>query len=150
MPLYEECNSDFLSFMANMKQHKNCKGIDYLAESDDLAIKLSQDIWSCILSNTSLSQTQDNTWNLRAYMQKMAESCPGFTYRFTYDSNGICSGVLWMTAMMRENFCRFGSFISLDAMKRGINTFLWHYFSVVMVNDHNSNCLATEGMIIVE
>ena len=55
-----------------------------------------------------------------------------------------------MTPSMRENFRKYGSFISLDAMKRGINTFLWHYFSVVLINDVNCNCLATEGMIVAE
>ena len=80
----------------------------------------------------------------------MALTCPGFLFRFAYDSNGTCNGVLWMTASMRENFRIFGSFISLDAMKRGINTFLWHYFAVVMVNNVNCNCLATEGMIVAE
>ena len=80
----------------------------------------------------------------------MAEQCPGFSYRFAYDSKGVCNGVLWMTATMRENFRRFGSSISLDAMKRGINTYLWNYFAVVMINDVNSNCLATEGRIVAE
>ena len=150
MPLYEECNADYQLFMENLKQTKNIIGIDYEAETEDIAVKLSEDVWSEILSNSTSSQLEDNAWNLKSYMVKMAEQCPGFSYRFAYDSNGVCNGVLWMTATMRENFRRFGSSISLDAMKRGINTYLWHYFAVVMINDVNSNCLATEGMIVAE
>ena len=47
-------------------------------------------------------------------------------------------------------FKRFGSFITLDAMKRATNTFLWHYFSVVMINDLNKVCVGSESIIISE
>ena len=150
MPLYEECNADYQLFMENLKQTKNIIGIDYEAETEDIAVKLSEDVWSEILSNSTSSQLEDNACNLKSYMVKMAEQCPGFSYRFAYDSKGVCNGVLWMTATMRENFRRFGSSISLDAMKRGINTYLWNYFAVVMINDVNSNYLATEGRIVAE
>ena len=136
--------------MANLKQTNNILGIDYEAQTKDLAIKHSEDVWKSILSDNSSSQLQDNSWSLHAYMEKMAKDCPGFTYRLAHDSHGVCNGVLWMTASMRENFRRYGSYICLDAMKRGINSFLWHYFGVVMINDVNANCLAAEGMIVAE
>ena len=150
MPIYERSNSDYQLFMENIKQSKNLQGIDYEAKTNDLAIQHSEDVWKSILAESSLFELEDNTWSLHAYMEKMTIQCPGFTYRLAHDSDGVCNGVLWMTASMRENFRRFGSYICLDAMKRGINSFLWHYFGVVMVNDVNANCLAAEGMIVAE
>ena len=150
MDLYENCNADFNKFVISLKQTKNHEGIDYEAETRDISIKMSHDIWNEILRNTSHEQLADNSWNMHAYMEMMEAKCEGFTFRLAHGADGGCNGVMWMTPTMRENFRRFGSFISLDAMKRGINTFLWHYFSVVMVDDNNCNCLAAEGIIVSE
>ena len=73
-------------------------------------------------------------------MNELQSKCEGFSYRFAYGTDNKANGLVWMTGTMRENFKRFGSFLSLDAMKRATNTFLWHYFSVVMINDLNRNC----------
>ena len=150
MDLYENCNADYNKFVASLKQTKNLEGIDYEAEHRDLSMKMSHDIWNEILSNTEHAQLSDNSWSMHAYMEMMEAKVKGFTFRLAHGTDGACNGVLWMTPTMRENFRRFGSFISLDAMKRGINTFLWHYFSVVMVDDNNCNCLAAEGIIVSE
>jgi hypothetical protein len=150
MDLYENCNADFNKFVTSMKQTKNIEGIDYEAQHRDLSMKMSHDIWNEILSNSAHDQLSDNTWSMHAYMEMMEAKVKGFTFRLAHGSDGGCNGVLWMTPSMRENFRHFGSFISLDAMKRGINTFLWHYFSVVMVDDNNCNCLAAEGIIVSE
>ena len=150
MDLYENCNADFNKFVTSIKQTKNLEGIDYEAEHRDLSMKMSHDIWNEILSNSEHAQLSDNSWSMHAYMEMMEAKCKGFTFRLAHGTDGGCNGVLWMTPSMRENFRRFGSFISLDAMKRGINTFLWHYFSVVMVDDNNCNCLAAEGIIVSE
>jgi hypothetical protein len=74
----------------------------------------------------------------------------GFDYRFAMDSDGTCNGVLWMTSTMRENFIKFGSYICLDAMKRELNTFLWHYFGTALINDVGMDCLGSEGILISE
>ena len=49
---------------------------------------------------------------------------------------------------MRDNFNRFGTFITLDAMKRAINKLLWPYFAVAMKSDINGICIACEAIII--
>jgi hypothetical protein len=49
---------------------------------------------------------------------------------------------------MRENFIKFGSFLSLDSTKRTINMYLWHYFGTALINDVGMNCLGSEGIII--
>ena len=55
--------------MTNLKQTNNIHGIDYVAQTKDLAIKHSKDIWKSILSDNSSSQLQDNSWSLHAYME---------------------------------------------------------------------------------
>ena len=82
--------------MANLKQTNNLHGINYEAETHDLAIKHSEDVWKSILLENSQSQIQDNSWNLHTYMEKMAKDCPGFTYRLAYDVEGVYNGVLWL------------------------------------------------------
>ena len=111
MPIYEKSNHDYQLFMANLKQTNNIHGIDYEAQTKDLAIKHSEDVWKSILSDTSSTQLVDNSWSLHAYMDKMASDCPGFSYRLAHDSHGVCNGVLWMTSSMREFFRRYGSYI---------------------------------------
>jgi len=131
MDLYENCNADFNKFITSLKQTKNKEGIDYQAEHCDLSMKMSHDIWNEILNNTSEEQLSDNSWSMHAYMEMMEDKCKGFTFRLANGADGKCNGVLWMTPTMHENFRRFGSFISLDTMKRGRNTYLWHYFSYI-------------------
>ena len=40
------------------------------------------------------------------------------------DNNGRYTGCIWQTSTMKDNFDRFGGFLSIDAMKRGINKLL--------------------------
>ena len=61
--------------------------------------------------------------------------CRGFVYELARDGLGTMVGVVWQTATMRDNFERFGSYISLDMMKRGINSLLWPFVSVSMYNE---------------
>ena len=58
--------------------------------------------------------------------------------------------VLWMTSTMRRNYELYGSYISLDFMKRGLNKLLWPYFAVCMYDDNMRLCLGAEGMLCGE
>ena len=51
---------------------------------------------------------------------------------------------------MRDNFERFGGYISMDAMMRPINDMKWPYVSISMFNELNSVCVACEGIICGE
>ena len=51
---------------------------------------------------------------------------------------------------MRDNFERFGGYISLDTMKRAINKWLWPYMSVVMYNEMRTVCIGCEGIMVGE
>ena len=150
MKLYNDTNKDFEKFTYEFKRSKLYKGLDYQTLPDDEAINLSKIVWKDILEKSSSSQLEDNVWSLHRFMESMQERCNGFSYRIAYDNDNKANGIVWMTGTMRENFHRFGSFISLDAMKRATNTFLWHYFSTVLINDVGMNCLASEGIIVSE
>ena len=55
-----------------------------------------------------------------------------------------------MTATMRSNFERFGSYISLDSMKRELNTLCWPYFAISLQNELNKVCVGCEALMISE
>ena len=40
-----------------------------------------------------------------------------FEYELLIDSSATCTGCLWQTDIMRNNFDSFGGFFSIDAMK---------------------------------
>ena len=52
--------------------------------------------------------------------------------------------------MMRFDFERFGSFISIDAMNREINMMEWSYISVTMYNELEKVCFGSEAIMVVE
>ncbi len=52
-----------------------------------------------------------------------------------------------MTATMRRNFELFGLYISLDFMKRALNSLLWPYVSVAMYNELRQICVGFEGIL---
>ena len=51
---------------------------------------------------------------------------------------------------MRDNFEQFGGYISINAMKRHINTLDCPYISVIMNNELNNVCLACEAILFSE
>ena len=68
------------------------------------------------------------------YLKILSEQAVGFAYELAYDSEGTINGAVWQTATMRDNFERFGGFICLDIMKRGLNKLLLPYSAVSMYN----------------
>ncbi len=55
-----------------------------------------------------------------------------------------------MTAMMRKNFELFGSYISLDFMKRTLNLLLWPYVSIAMYHSVRQICVGCKGILCWE
>ena len=51
---------------------------------------------------------------------------------------------------MRDNFDRFGGYVSMDAMMRPINDMKWPYVSISMFNELNPVCVACEGIVCGE
>ena len=49
-------------------------------------------------------------------LESLAKKDPGFTFNLTHDSDNKVNGIVWMTSYMRNNFERFGDYISIDVM----------------------------------
>ena len=151
MKIYNESNEDYNNFIIKLKNKKLYQGsMDFNSIPEDEAAHFSRIIWEDLLQKISENEINDDFESLKYFSKELSEKCEGFSYRFAYGNNKKANGLVWMTGSMRDNFKRFGSFISLDAMKRATNTFLWPYFSVVMINELNKNCVASEGIIISE
>ena len=84
------------------------------------------------------------------YLHLLTSKAKGFQYRLAIGTDGKVNGVVWMTATMRSNLERFGVYLSLDSMKRELNTFNWPYFSIVMKNDVNKVCVGCEALLLSE
>jgi len=66
------------------------------------------------------------------------------------DSNGNYTGYIWQTAIMSDNFNRYGHYISTDALKWDINTFLWNYVAIALINEIGKLYLGAKGIICSE
>ena len=53
-------------------------------------------------------------------LESLANKEPGFTFNLAYDSDNKVTGIVWMTSYMRDNFERFGYYISIDVMPLSI------------------------------
>ena len=53
-------------------------------------------------------------------LESLVKKDPGFTFNLAYDSNNKVTGIVWMTSYMRDNFERFGDYISIDVMHSSI------------------------------
>ena len=64
---------------------------------------------------------------------------------------GTIKGIAWQTgAMRRNNFSRYGSYISLDVCKRDYCTLGLYYISVSLWRADGSICLAIEALVETE
>ena len=96
---------------------------------------------------------KDSMFTLQEYLSLLGQRCRGFSYKIVTKQTGNnkkLQGIMWMTATMRRNFELFGSFISLDMMKRGINKLLFPYTAVTMLDESNKICIACEGIVVGE
>ena len=84
------------------------------------------------------------------YLELIQENAKGFVFKLAIDVKGNVHGVVWQTATMRDNFERFGAYISLDMMKRAIDKWLWTYMPVAMYNELKKMCIGCEGILCGE
>ena len=80
-------------------------------------------------------------------LESLVKKDPGFTYNLAHDNNNKVTGIVWMTSYMRDNFERFGNYLSIDAMRSSV----WNakeFCSVISeVGKINAVC---KGFIIIE
>ena len=56
----------------------------------------------------------------RFILESLSKKDPGFTYNFARDSNNKVTSIVQMPTYMRDNFERFGNYISRDVMYSSI------------------------------
>jgi hypothetical protein len=59
---------------------------------------------------------------IEAYLQKVHDADPSFTFRIARASDGSVCGYVWQTATMRADWKDSGRVIFLDIMKRQLNS----------------------------
>ena len=101
-------------------------------------------------SNKRILISDESRFKLFQIMERLAEIDKGFTFAICKDKENRATGVVWMNSIMRSNFIRFGSFLSIDAMKRETNYNGWSYISPVVINDVNKICVVCEALMISE
>ena len=85
-----------------------------------------------------------------AILEKLGQLDSGFTYNVCTDQNNVMTGFVWMTLAMRSNLHRFGSFLSLDAMRNKTNPYLWPYIGPCVVNELKKTVVICESFILEE
>ena len=93
----------------------------------------------------SAENLEDAIFLFVEFLGLIADRAKGFSYKVVSEpkcDSKTLLGLFWMTATMRRNVELFGAFICLDMMKRGINTLLWPYCAVTMIDESNHVCVA--------
>ena len=62
----------------------------------------------------------DVSFKSQYILENLAHLDKGFTYNITHDSNNKVTGIVWMTSYMRDNFERFGNYLSIDVMRSSV------------------------------
>jgi len=148
LPKIEKCDT-FESFQKSINTSLLLAGLDDENMSDDEAYEMATSVWKDLFNNGG-NESPDSLLCFEEYLQILSEKAKGFVYDIAYDSDGTINGAVWQTATMRDNFERFGGFICLDVMKRGINKLLWPYLAVAMYNDLEQVCVGCEAIVCAE
>ena len=110
---------------------------------------LFTDILSFAISNFSdtfiESMNQDEiSFKWQFILESLAKKDPGFTFNLAHDSDNKVTGIVWMTTHMRDNFERFGNYISIDIMHSSVcNAKKFCYIAPIIKNKFckNKYCL---------
>ena len=64
-----------------------------------------------------LINQEDLSFKSQFILEKLSSIDKGFRYNITHDSNNKVTSIIWMTSNMRDNFKRFGNYLSIDEMR---------------------------------
>ena len=146
LPKMDGCEN-FNDFVNMFNTSKLPIGIDDTPLSDDNIVQMGKDLWMEIMNDDN---NVDTIVTFQEYMLNLESQNRGFAVSFLRSNQGRITGCIWQTAIMRDNFERFGGFVSMDAMKRNLTNLDWPYMSISMYNELNSVCLACEGIVCGE
>mmetsp|Transcript_22195 Transcript_22195/g.33814 ORF Transcript_22195/g.33814 Transcript_22195/m.33814 type:complete len:1088 (-) Transcript_22195:54-3317(-) len=126
----------------------NCtSGLNIVTDEASAAAK---DIWFQVMNQSSSNNDRDKASLLLTYLNEMKSMYDGFDFRISYDICDRITGVCWMTAVMRGSLEKFGSYITLDAMKHELNNLHWPYFAPALMREDGTICVACEAIAISE
>ena len=101
----------FNDFSAMLKSSQLEVGLDDSPLTNDNIAEMAQELWM----NTMNQAPSDNAFaTFQEYIKLLKQANQGFQYELLQDSSGKCTGCLWQTAVMRDNFDRFGGFLSIQ------------------------------------
>ena len=69
-------------------------------------------------SNTFIKSMNQDAVSFKSQfvLESLTKKDPGFTLNLAHDSNNKLPLIVWMTSYMRDNFERFGNYISIEIM----------------------------------
>ena len=147
LPRMHECGN-FKDFQNMFKTTRLHNGIDDIPLTKDNIAQMGKELWIEIMNDDNC---QDSIITFQEYMLNLQENNKGFAVTLLKSAEtGRLTGCIWQTAIMRDNFERFGGYLSMDAMLRPINEMEWPYMSISMYNELNSVCVACEGIVCGE
>ena len=117
MPMLERV-SNFQDSQQVFKTTKLDRWLDDTPLTDDNIAELGRDIWDELLND---SESEHCFFTFAEYMGVLRDCSIGFDYQLLTDSNGRHTGCVWQISTMKDNFDRFSGYLSIDALKRGIN-----------------------------
>ena len=152
LPEFRETNRDYAIFKERISAEEVMQGLDNQPDvNEDEAYSIARQTWLEICkSNSSQSEM---LFSFKQYLKLIQSRAKGFSYKIYGDDTQQLSGnlvkklmgVLWMTATMRRNLELFGVYLCFDMMMRGINTLLWPYVAVTMIDKLGQICLGCKG-----
>ena len=160
MPKFELCD-DFKQFEDTLQSDSvYLKQIESDATlEEDEATSMIHELFDSMFNNNQAEQSVSNidengndifVWKFQDYLKMLSLNVKGFRYRLAIGNDGAVNGVVWMTATMRSNLERFGSYICLDCMKRVLNPLKWPYFAVALKNELDQICVGCEALMLQE
>ena len=85
---------------------------------------------------TEAMNRDDVSFKSQYILEKLAHIDKGLTFNIIHNSNNKVTGIVWMTSYMRDNFERFGNYLSIDVMKSSIsNTAEFCYMAPLLLNE---------------
>ena len=84
-------------------------------------------------------------------LEKLAHIDKWFTFNITHDLNNKVTGIVWMISYMRNNFERFGNYLSIDVIISSISDVKeFCYIAPVVLNEIGRINIVCEGFVITE
>jgi len=90
------------------------------------------------------------TFKLEKMLKSIKEKDKTFLYKMGVNEENDFTGCCWQTGVMRGNYELYGHYLSLDAMRRELNTHHWCYVACTVRNDVNESQVCIECLAIGE